>query len=1270
MRLLYTISDGTLRWTKDIIRSEEIPPYAILSHTWAEQEVVFEDLKDVENAQSKEGYRKIRFCAQQAERDGLNHFWVDTCCIDKTNNTELSEAINSMYRWYQNADKCYVFLSDVEGKSSEENSKSSSRWKAAFRTSRWFTRGWTLQELLAPRSVEFFSRDGVRLGDKESLKQTIQEVTKIPIEALSASNLSEFDISERFSWAQDRETTREEDRAYCLLGIFGCHLPLIYGEGREKALKRLKKEMLDASEDIAYAFANSAKTPGRDHEERLGKICSWLSAPDPSTNYHKAHKQRQAETGLWLLESAKFSDWKKRAASRLWLHGIPGCGKTILSSTIIGHLVQHCDKDTSMMMAYFYFDFKDTQKQDPELMLRSLLCQLLQRSVVIPKGVDALFSSCENGQRKLSSHALLQVTREAAQEFTHVYVVLDALDECTQRSELMDMLETVGGWQLSNLHLLMTSRKERDIESSLEGYVKEDDTVCLQRHVVDQDIQRYVQHRLLVDKGLAKWNKDAAIRQEIETAMMRGAHGMFRWVVCQLDTLAKCLNRALLRESLASLPRTLDQTYDRILTAISEEHSEYAMRILQWLTFSAQPLSVEEVAEVVAIDVARDPAFDRDEVLEDPLEALDICSSLITITTNGADERSGSAQRIVALAHYSVQEYLVSDRIEQGLAKQYSMQEAACQSTITRGTLKYLMQLQQPLERETLRVFALARYSAEFWSSHLRKTGDEMEQISQLTMGLLAREEPAYLNWLRLHDPDRPWEEPNLEKSADNIPMPLYYAALLGFSTVTRLLLNKGAEINAQGGHYGNALQAASEGGHEQVVKTLLDAGAEVNAQGGHYGNALQAASEGGHEQVVKTLLDAGAEVNAQGGDYGNALQAASEGGYEQVVKTLLDAGAKVNAQGGYYGNALQAASIGGHEQVVKMLLDAGAKVNAQGGHYDNALQAASIGDHKQVVKMLLSAGAKVNAQGGDYGNTLQAASIGGHEQVVKTLLDAGAKVNAQGGYYGNALQAASIGGHEQVVKMLLDAGAKVNAQGGHYDNALQAASIGDHKQVVKMLLSAGAEVNAQGGRYGNALQAASIGGHEQVVKTLLDAGAEVNAQGGRCGNALYAAAYGGHEELLEFLISNHSVQQLHDYYDRTLLWWAAAGGDTATVETLINQHNIDSQEADRYGRKPSWIATKKGHGAVAILLDGWSEETDKEQKASPRVSNNPPRLECDVCTSSIPISARHYHCKLCIGGDWDVCEDCRKMGATCMESAHTLVERTILDGAWVDVTS
>jgi hypothetical protein len=248
MRLLYIASPERLRWTKDYIGTEKIPDYAILSHTWGEQEVIFDDLKSlgsVKNigAKSKAGWDKIRFCAKQAKRDGLDYFWVDTCCIDKANNTELSEAINSMFRWYQNAKRCYVYLPDVTSNTPDEDGESSRRWKPAFRKSRWFTRGWTLQELLAPKSVEFFSGEGERLGDKKTLEYTIHEITKIPIEALQGSSLSSFSVDERFSWARNRQTKREEDEAYCLLGIFGIYLPLIYGEQRLSAIKRLLNEL-------------------------------------------------------------------------------------------------------------------------------------------------------------------------------------------------------------------------------------------------------------------------------------------------------------------------------------------------------------------------------------------------------------------------------------------------------------------------------------------------------------------------------------------------------------------------------------------------------------------------------------------------------------------------------------------------------------------------------------------------------------------------------------------------------------------------------------------------------------------------------------------------------------------------------------------------------------------------------------------------------------------------------------------------------------------
>jgi hypothetical protein len=244
MRLLEYNNNGELSLTKDFV-SGGIPEYAILSHTWGADtdEVTYRDLIDG-TGKNKVGYKKIRFCGAQARHDGLHNFWVDTCCIDRSNNNELAEAINSMFRWYRNAAKCYVFLSDVPRQTVDSEDRSYQLpWESAFRTSRWFTRGWTLQELLAPTSVEFFSRHDKRLGDKGSLKQHIYEITGIPISALEGAPLSQFGVDERFSWAENRQTTRGEDKTYSLLGIFGIYLPIIYGEGTEHASKRLRKEI-------------------------------------------------------------------------------------------------------------------------------------------------------------------------------------------------------------------------------------------------------------------------------------------------------------------------------------------------------------------------------------------------------------------------------------------------------------------------------------------------------------------------------------------------------------------------------------------------------------------------------------------------------------------------------------------------------------------------------------------------------------------------------------------------------------------------------------------------------------------------------------------------------------------------------------------------------------------------------------------------------------------------------------------------------------------
>jgi hypothetical protein len=218
---------------------DDIPDYGILSHTWGadDEEVTYQDLING-TGKKKSGYKKITFCADRARSEGLEYFWIDTCCINQANFTELSTAINSMFRWYQEATGCYVYLSDVP-----DPEDTSSNIESAFLKSRWFKRGWTLQELIAPLSVQFFSRTGEHIGSKESRIQQIHEITRIPIAALERKTLSEFPAAERLSWTKGRTTKIEEDEVYCLLGIFGIHMALIYGEGKQNASDRLQRKV-------------------------------------------------------------------------------------------------------------------------------------------------------------------------------------------------------------------------------------------------------------------------------------------------------------------------------------------------------------------------------------------------------------------------------------------------------------------------------------------------------------------------------------------------------------------------------------------------------------------------------------------------------------------------------------------------------------------------------------------------------------------------------------------------------------------------------------------------------------------------------------------------------------------------------------------------------------------------------------------------------------------------------------------------------------------
>lgn len=412
MRFLTTDADGALSLTKDL----ETPPdrYAVLSHTWAsdvDEEVTIDDILNKKNA-GKTSYCKLHFCTNQIQKDGLKYVWVDTCCIDQSNSAELSEAINSMFRWYGGSDRCYVYLSDVSvgGGGLEDGS-----WLRAFRDTKWHTRGWTLQELLAPKSVEFFSAEGVFLGNKLTLESVLHEVTGIPIRALQGEPLSSFSIKERFAWAEKRATRKAEDKWYCLLGVFGVSMSWRGGEGEPSARQRLMRKIVGSSDE----FLRSIYTT--EYQACLENVAE------------------RATTGtcLWFWKHPIFIKWSSdQRGSILWYSADHGTGKSVLCRHVI-EAYRH--KLPGVTVLYFLFDECRPQCSTVEAAFQALLHQLCESSheLLIEANNYSQHHGRSSSKRRTS---LCQMLKDCLYQskVKETIIVLDGFDQCGDMREAQD----------------------------------------------------------------------------------------------------------------------------------------------------------------------------------------------------------------------------------------------------------------------------------------------------------------------------------------------------------------------------------------------------------------------------------------------------------------------------------------------------------------------------------------------------------------------------------------------------------------------------------------------------------------------------------------------------------------------------------------------------------------------------------------------------------------------------------------------------------------
>ena len=517
MRLLHILPNQDLVLVGPF-RKDAIPPYAILSHTWLkdDEEVSFEDMENG-RGRDKIGFEKIRLCAAQATNDGLSHIWVDTCCIRKSSDAELSEALISMYRWYGSATRCYAFLSDVPWAQTQgDPTLSCAMWEDQFRRSKWFTRGWTLPELLAPRSVTFFSYEGVYLGDKAGLAQVIGEITQISLRAIQGAELSGFSVDERFGWARSRLTTREEDLVYSLMGIFSVSMSVLYGEGKTNALKRLRAEL---GLDI-------------DRIERLPSV-----AEAAFNSYASQHEPTCLKgTRVELLQTIhKWADDRDQQPL-FWLNGLAGTGKSTISRTVARNYF-----DRQQLGASFFFSKGGGDVGHAGKFVSTIAAQLagniptLRQHVsdAISQRPDIVTMALKDQWQHLVLGPLSKIVRSNL--LTSFVVVVDALDECDDDLDIrviIELLRDLSTVKQIRLLVLLTSRPEVPIRLGFR-ILSADEHRGVELHsiaplIVNSDIHLYLETTLKTIGAEAHEDDGWPTMPDLRRLVQK-ASGLFVW---------------------------------------------------------------------------------------------------------------------------------------------------------------------------------------------------------------------------------------------------------------------------------------------------------------------------------------------------------------------------------------------------------------------------------------------------------------------------------------------------------------------------------------------------------------------------------------------------------------------------------------------------------------------------------------------------------------------------------------------------------------------
>ncbi|KAL6693319.1 ankyrin repeat-containing domain protein [Trichoderma pleuroticola] len=989
-------------------------------------------------------------------------------------------------------------------------------------------------------------------------------------------------------YADSHKNKAWQEYAAAVAAAFAKELLLVIPAQAVEQMDPITSILSDIRCDVGLAVEYLEEARAFRHDEKDQKILDWISLLDYGAEHSDVLKWWQPGTGQWLLESTEFKEFLERNDKQiLFCPGIPGAGKTVMAATMVDYLHKQFAHDSSICIAYIYFNFRRHSEQDPDAVFSSLLKQISRRQRSLHSSVTMLYNTHVRERTRPSLKEIIKAFQDVVRIHSRVFVVIDALDECASSNHCRETIlsEIIGCTKQSGLKLVATARDIPEISERFKS------TLRLEIKAVESDIQKYIDSRLSSLSPTSVISKSKTLQEDIKTEISAAAGSMFLLAQLHFDQLMDCITRKAVLNTLKALPtgsNAYDYTYDAAMDRINQQSSsrkQLAIDVLSWITHAMRPLSVAELQHALAVEIEEDE-FDEENIPQ----IEDIVSTSVGLVT--IDENS----KVIRLVHYTTQEFFERNQ-EKWLptAKTYVAEVCSCYLSYS----VFRDGLREP-NPEILEKLGLFKYAVNYWQDHVSLSG-----FSQRHVDFLKK-----TSNLRVFEHKFSSQKPNYELFTG-----IHIAAKSRWNEIVEALLKDITDADAHDEFNRTPFYLAASGGHEAVMRTLLNShqvDVNVISSESRY-TPLICAAQWGHADAVKLLLDTGkVNVGHTCRRQKAALWYAAVGGHVDATRLLLNArNYDLDMVREIYSSALLGAVIMKQERIVHLLLETGyADVNVQTTKQHSPFSWDYIPKHTSAEEKFFSMMMGQNLEGfkdttwkcpsaemmGKDGykyrpmewslnqskSPLCLAVEFGHKNLAEIFLsrkEVNVDLTSKDLYLSTAFSMAARCGRTDIFRLLLDSGRfDINSKDGFGQTPLMIATLQWHKEIVDLLLhsnSLAIDLQDELGR--TALFYAVAHNRYDIAELLIHTGkANIHIKDAYGYSPLFDAVMRRSEEtvrlLFEALGANIDTQ---DDYAKSLLLLAVEGGRKNIVKLCLETGKLDVNARDHSGLTPLLLAAK-----------------------------------------------------------------------------------------------